>query len=82
MRAILFLLMIIGIFLLIRFTLARINQFKREQSLNESEPNSTAQNKTAEMVKCQTCGVHLPKSEAISTEKGFFCSTHCEQKAD
>lgn len=65
--------MIIGIFLIIRFTLQRINQIRAE----EKKPPQATQNTTAEMVQCQTCGVHLPENEAIKTENGYICSTKC-----
>ncbi|HHC73350.1 MAG TPA: hypothetical protein ENK54_10685 [Thiotrichales bacterium] len=32
------------------------------------------------MVRCATCGVHLPRSEAFTTGKRFFCSrSHAER---
>lgn len=27
-----------------------------------------------DMVRCQVCGVHVPRSEAVETEEGRFCS--------
>lgn len=28
-----------------------------------------------EMVACAHCGIHLPRSEAVSGQKGLYCST-------
>jgi uncharacterized protein len=27
-----------------------------------------------DMVRCRVCGVHVPRSEAVETEEGLFCS--------
>ncbi len=29
----------------------------------------------AEMVSCAHCGLHLPRAEAVSGQKGLYCST-------
>lgn len=37
-------------------------------------PPSSGKNKAAEdMVRCQTCGVNLPRSEAILSQGRFYC---------
>ena len=68
MRALLFFLVIIGVFLLIR------QLFKPKQSIpskSESAPE------TKQMVSCHYCGIHLPKEEAIKDRHNpeqYFCS--------
>ena len=62
MRALLFFILIIVIFVGIRFTLKRINQIKAENAESEevekeSEPEP--------MVTCAECQLNLPKSEAL-----------------
>ena len=29
---------------------------------------------SVEMIKCLNCGVNIPKSEAVGSEEGWFCS--------
>ena len=29
---------------------------------------------SVEMIKCLACGVNIPKSEAVGSEEGWFCS--------
>jgi len=37
-------------------------------------PNPPPAEKTDDMVACEICGVHIPKSEAISSQAQFYCS--------
>jgi uncharacterized protein len=34
----------------------------------------TADNRAEDMVRCRVCGVHLPRSESITSRGEFFCS--------
>lgn len=70
MRAIVFLLLIILVFLIIRFGLQKINQIRAQQNKERQQADIESQ----EMVKCAATGVHLPKSEAIQKGELFFCS--------
>jgi uncharacterized protein len=41
-------------------------------------PADSAQPRAAsptEMVACSHCGIHLPRAEAVSGQKGLYCST-------
>jgi len=40
--------------------------YKRKESANEKA--------SVEMIKCHTCGVNFPKSEAIGSGDHWFCS--------
>jgi uncharacterized protein len=33
------------------------------------------------MVTCEVCGLHLPQSEALVTERGVYCSPQHQQQA-
>lgn len=85
MRAVIFLLFVVLVFFVVRFTLNRIiairdkqnaQQAKYEQNQNK-QANASEQNNsenTQEMVRCAKCGVHLPQSEAYYDGKDTFCS--------
>lgn len=75
MRAIVFLLFIILVFLIIRFTLNRIIEIraKQRQEILKQE-NEEQEPQPQEMVRCAQCGVHLPQSEAYYDGKDTFCS--------
>jgi uncharacterized protein len=54
--------------------------FKRKalpkNPLDASRSKKNATSKTGEaMVKCKTCGVHLPISEALKKQEDYFCSS-------
>lgn len=80
MRAIIFLLLVVLVFFIVRFTLNRIIEIRDKQNLaeqkrqamqdNEEQPNQASQ----EMVRCAYCGVHVPQSEAYFDGKDTFCS--------
>lgn len=48
--------------------------FKRMTNRNESPPKSPRGKDAEDMVKCKTCGVNLPRSEAILSRGRFYCS--------
>jgi uncharacterized protein len=75
MKAIIFLLFVILVFLIIRFTLNRIIEIraknppkKQDKTISEGTIESEA------MVQCALCGVHLPQSIAYFDGKDTFCS--------
>jgi len=54
------------VFVVIKFTLKRINHFRAEQLKAEQEEQTSNQPKEPQkMVTCHQCGVHIPKSEAL-----------------
>lgn len=76
MRALFFLLFVLFIFFVIRFSLKRINEMR---ALKEREANQKADyDQPKAMVACEICGVHIPKTEAIvqtdTDQSHFFCS--------
>lgn len=90
MRALLFFILVVVVFFLIRFIFKRLEQFRAQpDQLNnsESEPPTEQQ-----MVSCEVCGVHLPEADALGVEtnnrngvneKKFFCSKdHLQQFVD
>ncbi|QCU90018.1 PP0621 family protein [Thiomicrorhabdus sediminis] len=79
MRAVVFLLLVVLVFLIVRFTLNRIiaireQQNRENQAGNENQNNSSQSSANGEMVRCAQCGVHLPQSEAYYDGKDTFCS--------
>jgi uncharacterized protein len=45
--------------------------YRRRVDRGERKPPATA---GEDMVQCAQCGVHLPRSESITTQGRFFCS--------
>ena len=39
-----------------------------------SRPSAPAQGAAEDMVRCETCGVHLPRSESFTSRGRFYCS--------
>jgi uncharacterized protein len=49
---------------------------KRGRQTNNANPPSTPEAPPpSEMVTCAHCGIHLPQEEAVSGQKGLYCST-------
>jgi uncharacterized protein len=49
---------------------------KRGRGANRPTPPSEPKVQSpAEMVTCAHCGLHLPQEEAVSGQKGLYCST-------
>ena len=49
---------------------------KRGRAVKPSKKPPTATSQTpSEMVTCAHCGIHLPQDEAVSGQKGLYCST-------
>lgn len=48
-----------------------IRHFARQKSLQGSSKTET---RTQEMVRCEYCGVHVPRQEAIRDGDQFYCS--------
>ena len=46
----------------------------REPGASEGAAHPHASRHGEDMVRCQVCGVHLPKSEAITSRGEMFCS--------
>lgn len=74
-RAIVFLLFIILVFLILRFTLNRVIEIRaknREKAMMKDRPASAQESQP--MVRCALCGIHLPQSEAYFDGQHTFCS--------
>lgn len=77
MRAIVFLLFVILVFFIVRFTLNRIiliRQQNREKTRIAQKQQTSSKPEPQSMVRCAECGVHLPQSEAFYDGKDTFCS--------
>lgn len=50
--------------------------FKRSRRVNSDAPKKPAPLASpSNMVTCPHCGIHLPQEEAVTGEKGLYCST-------
>lgn len=78
MRAIIFLLFVVLVFLIIRFTLNRIIEMREKQRLEEEKKqqnqDDSVKDNVQEIVRCAESGVHIPKSEAFFDGKDYFSS--------
>jgi uncharacterized protein len=49
---------------------------KRGRAANRpARPSSPKVQTPSDMVTCAHCGIHLPQEEAVSGQKGLYCST-------
>lgn len=77
MRAIVFILFVVLVFLILRFTLNRIiaiREKQKQQAAQAEKQQESRQEGPEEMVRCAQCGVHLPQAEAYFDGKDTFCS--------
>lgn len=51
----------------------------KKQRPASPQPGSAA--KTTEIVACELCHVHLPRSEALTGGRGLYCSSEHRQQA-
>ncbi len=49
--------------------------FKRSRRVNSDAPPANPPSTPANMAVCLHCGIHLPQDEAVTGEKGLYCST-------
>lgn len=62
--------------LILLLVLVAIWVFKRGRTPRGQQPPAKPEATTpAEMVTCVHCGIHLPQEEAVSGQKGLYCST-------
>jgi uncharacterized protein len=62
-------LFIVVVVLIVLWAVKRTRVGKPTQSPPTAAPSPT------EMVACAHCGIHLPHAEAVSGQKGLYCST-------
>lgn len=62
--------------LLVLLVLLVIWALKRGRVGNKPKPSDKTESQApSEMITCAHCGIHLPKEEAVSGQKGLYCST-------
>lgn len=49
--------------------------FKRSRRVSSDAPKAQPPATPANMAVCLHCGIHLPPDEAVTGEKGLYCST-------
>lgn len=57
-------------------------QAAKDAARPPQRPPSSAGNGITEMVACDVCHVHLPKSDALIGNKGIYCSDAHRRQAD
>ncbi len=70
MRAIIFLLLIVLLFLVLRLGIQKIQEIQNQQ---KSKANLKQQG-AEKMVQCVFCQVHLPEKEAVINKGKIYCS--------
>lgn len=75
-RAIVFLLFVILVFLILKFTLNRVIEIRQRnrEATQKPESKNPSDVDPQSMVRCAECGIHLPQSEAFYDGKDTFCS--------
>ena len=59
---------------------AAIWLWRRFKTPSKSRPEPRQQDETQPMVRCAQCGVHVPRSHALSQDNRWYCSrAHLEQ---
>ena len=53
-----------------------LKRYRRGVDRRESQEHAA---RPEDMVRCAQCGVHLPRSESITTQGGFYCSADHER---
>ena len=54
-----------------------LKRYRRRVDRGESKPPAAG---GEDMVQCAQCGVHLPRSESITTQGNFFCSAEHQRE--
>ena len=78
MKYLIVLALVVGVFWLWRHK----RQTERDAARPPSRAPSSATHGATEMVACDVCHVHLPKSEALIGNKGIYCSDAHRRQAD
>jgi uncharacterized protein len=61
------------ILLLVLVVIWAVKRGRRPQS--PQTPAKPEESAPSEMVTCAHCGIHVPQEEAVSGQKGLYCST-------
>ncbi len=57
------------------FVIWALKRGRKTPPPEQKPPSATAPESPAEMVSCVHCSLHLPQAEAVSGQKGLYCST-------
>ena len=70
-------------FVLVIFWLWRSSRQAKSDDENKPAPHqrSGTATKATEIVACEVCHVHLPRSEALTGGRGLYCSAEHRQQA-
>ena len=75
--------LLVIVLVLVVFFLWRHNRQAQKNAASAPHPRPDASAVVTEMVACGVCKVHLPMSEALIGQDGFYCSeAHRRQAAD
>ncbi len=78
MKYLIVLALVFGVFWLWRHN----RQAERDAARPPARPPSSGASEVTEMVACDLCHVHLPKSEALIGSKGIYCCDAHRRQAD
>ena len=67
-------LLVIGFVLVVIWLWRHNRQAERQAAAPRARTNASAEKGITDMVACDVCHVHLPKSEALIGRDGFYCS--------
>ena len=65
---------LLGLGLLLAYWI--LKRYRRSVERRDAPPPAAG---TEDMVRCAQCGVHLPRSESITTQGSFYCSADHER---
>ena len=52
-----------------------------DKKQTQTRPKAASLEKATEIVACQVCHVHLPRTEALAGSRGMYCSAEHRQQA-
>ncbi len=74
-------LLILGIVLAVLWLLKNKRRLDSDESAVAPKPRKNTPTIATEIVACDVCHVHLPRSEALTGPKGVYCSAAHRQQA-
>lgn len=52
----------------------------RSSGKPENKASASPTSPPQDMVRCASCGVHVPRADAVAGQRGFYCCTdHCQR---
>lgn len=81
MRLLFLVLLIIAVWILVEILRRRIQRFRRDlENVVDRAAGKPPRRASGELVKCSSCGVHLPAERLVSGRSGLYCSEGCRRR--